>query len=459
MSSVLEIRKQYSTSELNGIFRDHSFWRRLENASRGGYYCHLHDPMARLRSDKWETDAEISLNQQSAKFINYRDWSRGGQICSMKAGKFFIELYKQIDPENMNEEDRFDQRELELLGEIFSTKWKNYVEEMTGKYQLVIDDDFKPLYDSNCHAGRIASCMNDSWYWQFYRDAVKAKAASLKDDNGKIVARCILFPEVHEKESDKIWRMAERQYAIAPHLKVALINALIKAKKIDCYKKWDAECSAADNIVSIEGESLRSKTLWIDCSLRPGDTVAYQDSFKYFCEGTGRAYNDSSVGYDFGLDITDGVYEEEEEDEMNFDSWNEEDTTDEVYPVMANGRRYYTTDYTRDNDFRYVERHDEYFYYEEVYYDEISGEDEREDECLDFYSMDDDGELQESDILTHEDNLVECPRLSEREGKKVRLLATKAKWCDETGQQEPAQWVRFDDETKRTYFIGPNDEE
>ena len=310
-------REVYSTRELNSMFGSHALWEALATAGPyRPYTCELGPSKYYTRSLRWETDASISLNQQSAKFINYRDWDRGGQICTMRAGKFFKALYKEVDIDRLDEKYRFEEEELNLLGEIFSTKWKNYVEEMTGKYHLVINKDFKPLYDSDCHAGRIASCMNDGDQYGFYNEAVEAKATSIRDENDLIVARCILFPKVHEIGSKKIWRYAERQYAIKPHLKVALINALIKEGMIDCYKRWDANCSDSRAIVGVDGTDLQKKIFWIQCELYDGDTMSYQDTFKYYSQSDIRAYNDGSYG-EYCLDSTDASFYTEDCDDYD----------------------------------------------------------------------------------------------------------------------------------------------
>ena len=46
--------------------------------------------------------------------------------------------------------------------------------------------------------------MVDKGFHYFYKDAVKAKAAYLEDENGKIIARCIIFTEVYD-EDGKVW--------------------------------------------------------------------------------------------------------------------------------------------------------------------------------------------------------------------------------------------------------------
>ena len=53
--------------------------------------------------------------------------------------------------------------------------------------------------------------MTDKDRHFFYLDSAKAKAAYLKDEEGKIVARAVLFTEVTDQDNRR-WRLLERQY-------------------------------------------------------------------------------------------------------------------------------------------------------------------------------------------------------------------------------------------------------
>ncbi len=54
--------------------------------------------------------------------------------------------------------------------------------------------------------------MVDKEQHSFYENAVNASAAYLENEEGKIIARCIIFNEVKDQDG-KIWRLAERQYS------------------------------------------------------------------------------------------------------------------------------------------------------------------------------------------------------------------------------------------------------
>ena len=112
------------------------------------------------------------------------------------------------------------------------------------------------------------------------RNSVKAKAARLVEDDGMILARCIIFTEVFDEE-DKVWRLAERQYAKdqSDILKRALVDALIKAGEIDGYKQVGADCGNSRGFVDVEGNSLSHKKFYIECNLDWGEYVLFSISY------------------------------------------------------------------------------------------------------------------------------------------------------------------------------------
>jgi hypothetical protein len=132
--------------------------------------------------------------------------------------------------------------------------------------------------------------MNDENNHSFYYNAVSAKAAWIERDN-KIIARCIIFDSVHDANTGEILRLAERQYSDTDRGKEILIGKLIAAEEIDGYKRFGACCSDSTAFVSAEGDDWSKREFFIDCELNGGDTVSYQDSFKYYDMDERRAYN------------------------------------------------------------------------------------------------------------------------------------------------------------------------
>lgn len=147
-----------------------------------------------------------------------------------------------------------------------------------------MDDNFSDIYDSDECEGDFYSCMTDKDYHYFYRDSVDTSAAYLKNEQGKIIARCVIFNKVYEEGTNKIWSLAERQYSTNQDdmLKRALVNALIIGGYIDGYKQVGYDCHHSRSFVDIEGDSLEDNNFYIDCNLGTEDTLSYQDSFKWY---------------------------------------------------------------------------------------------------------------------------------------------------------------------------------
>ena len=224
----------------------------------------------------------------------------------MKCGKFMKNLIQSTKfgktlPESI----------LIWLCEEFSRDWQSHVIGKLPKNKLYINDNFADIYDSDRLKGYdeksdcFVSCMVNRGLHGFYKNSVNAKAAYLEDENGMIIARCILWPEV-EDEDGKIWRYAERQYSYMCNdvYKQALVDALIQAGEIDCYKKIGAACSDETAIVDIKGNSLADKRFKIDCELGWDDDLSYQDTFKSYSMYYHKAYNYDAG--DYSLDVTEG---------------------------------------------------------------------------------------------------------------------------------------------------------
>jgi hypothetical protein len=136
--------------------------------------------------------------------------------------------------------------------------------------------------------------MTDNEQWRFYCDAVHAHAAYLLDkETDKIVARAIIFNDVHDMKTGEVIRLCERQYATDgnTYLMQILVNKLIEAGKIDGYKRIGASCHDGQNFVANDGTDLTDHPFYIRCYLGYGDTLSYQDSFKYYDIKEHTAYN------------------------------------------------------------------------------------------------------------------------------------------------------------------------
>lgn len=250
-------------------------------------------------------------------------------VFKMKAGKFFKHLIESTKfGKTLNETIVI------WLCEEFSRDWQSHVIGKLPKNKLYVNENFADIYNSkrlkgyDTNSDAFISCMVDKGLHNFYRNSVNAKAAYLEDENGMIIARCVIFTEVYD-EDDKVWRYAERQYSVGCNdvYKQALVDALIQAGEIDCFKKVGASCHDSSAIVDIHGNSLSDKKFHIDCDLDWDDTLSYQDTFKWYSMYNHRAYNYEAG--DYSLDVTEGSLDASEngdnDEPQEYDSYHERD--------------------------------------------------------------------------------------------------------------------------------------
>ena len=293
-----------------------------------------------FKSDLYRTDDFKGVCEDGdERSVRYYNIERE-RVFKMRAGKFFRKL---ID-ENTELAALLPEAVKIWLAEDFAEEWKAYAAQFCkNNFELHVDDNFADIYDSCWLEGNFGSCMTDNKQYEYYEQSVKAKAAYLTNENGGIVARCIVFPEVHVYGTDKVLRLAERQYATdgSDQLKRQLVMAWIDAGEIDGYKRVGAGCGDNRAFVDNNGNPLESTDLWISCSLERGDTLSYQDSFRWYDINGGKAYNCSNHHYDADLSTTDGTFEQGE--------WS-----------------HYNDEYIPSDDAYYVETRDDYFWDNQV---------------------------------------------------------------------------------------------
>lgn len=311
-------------------------------------------------SKSYYTDANRGLCEDgdinSIRYVSVKD----ARTYKMRAGKFMRKLIEEREDLN----NLISEQVKIWICEDFAEEWKAYASQFSTEYELHVDDDFCKIYDSGYCVGDFGSCMEDQDYYSFYENCVDAKAAYLtKPDSDEIMARCIIYTKVHVCNSDKVLRLAERQYATdgSDMLKRQLVDALIKAGEIDGYKSVGACCSDSKNFVDCDGISFPSTDFWIRCSIDGDDNVSYQDSFKYYDEGMERAYNDDYHSYDADLATTDGYIETHSGQYYSeyHGEWLDEDSC--TFVVSRNG-------YFRDDEVLYawVDGRQDYFYEDDV---------------------------------------------------------------------------------------------
>ena len=279
-------------------------------------------------SDKYTLDDMAGVCEDgtpnAVRYVN----TENNRPWKMKAGKFYKHLI-----ESTAFGKKLNQTLVIWLCEEFTRDWTAHVLGRLPKNKLYVNDNFADIYDSSrlkgydTNSDAFVSCMVDKGYHSFYKYSVKAKAAYLEDETGKIIARCIIFTEVYD-EDGKIWRYAERQYSVGCNdvYKQALVDALIQAGEIDCFKKVGASCHDCHGILDIHGNSLADKKFSIDCDLDWDDTLSYQDTFKSYSMSKRTAYNDEDYS-DYDLCVTEGSLSNADNDDDNepqeYDSFHE----------------------------------------------------------------------------------------------------------------------------------------
>lgn len=337
---------------------------------------------------------------------NNRPWK-------MKAGKFYKHLI-----ESTAFGKKLNQTLVIWLCEEFSRDWQSHVIGQLPKNKLYVNDNFADIYDSKRLKGykqnsdAFISCMVDKGLHSFYRNAVKAKASYLEDESGMIIARCVIFTDVYD-ETGKKWRYAERQYSVGCNdiYKQALVDALIQAGEIDCYKKVGASCHDCHAIVDINGNSLADKEFWIDCDLDWDDDLSYQDTFKSYSMSRRRAYNDEDAS-EYDLAITEGSLanaDNDNDEPQEYDSYHDRDAW-EVCTCYYHGDEE-TVDVEDREEFELFKGH--WYYKDDIVTCPVCGE-----RMLDPEYYDEDDGVYESDVTDQAYCCEECREKAELAYKK-----------------------------------------
>ena len=279
-------------------------------------------------SDKYTLDGMAGVCEDgtpnAVRYVN----TENNRPWKMKAGKFYKHLI-----ESTAFGKKLNQTLVIWLCEEFTRDWTSHVIGRLPKNKLYVNDNFADIYNSerlkgyDSNSDAFVSCMVDKGFHSFYKNAVKAKAAYLEDETGKIIARCVIFTEVYDADGE-VWRYAERQYSVGCNdvYKQALVDALIQAGEIDCFKKVGASCHDCHAIVDVHGNSLADKKFTIDCDLDWDDTLSYQDTFKSYSMYHRTAYNDEDAS-EYNLAVTEGSLSAADEDQDpepdEYDSYHE----------------------------------------------------------------------------------------------------------------------------------------
>ena len=311
-------------------------------------------------SDTYETDSLGGIcadgDTRCIRYIKHEDGN--SRIFKMKAGKLLTKLIEENTRCRINETIRI------WLCEEFAADWQAYTRGRACEYTLHTGDgydDFAGIYGDFSYKGDFGSCMMNDGYSSFYVDAVDATAAWLEDADGDMVARCVIYNHVTDEDGN-VWRLAERQYTSDSDetLKRMLVLKLIEAGLIDGYKTVGASCHDSRNFVTNDGVSLRDKKFWIKCRLDDGDTLSYQDSFKYWEDDVADNWSENGIE----LTETNGSFENNRE----WDDFHEYYCA-ETREVFCDGVSYYC-DVDNLDDFRWIDTVGEWHHEDDILWDE-----------------------------------------------------------------------------------------
>ena len=230
-------------------------------------------------SDKYTLDEMAGVCEDgtpnAVRYVN----TENNRPWKMKAGKFYKHLI-----ESTAFGKKLNQTLVIWLCEEFTRDWTAHVIGRLPKNKLYVNDNFSDIYNSERLKGydsdsdAFCSCMTNKGYHNFYKNAVKAKAAYLEDETGMIIARCVIFTDVYDEDGNK-YRYAERQYS-----------------------------------------TVADKRFYIDCDLDWEDDLSYQDTFKNY--SMSRREADNWGRGDYSLDVTEGSLDASENvDDDEPDEW------------------------------------------------------------------------------------------------------------------------------------------
>lgn len=315
-----------------------------------------------IRTDAYKADEYngrcMDGDAGAVRYVKAED----GEIYKMKIGKWILSILQ-------NEYNVIDLVGLPLINywiETITAQWK--ASGFNGeRFMLKTQKEgltFEHIYSTDNCAGKLGSCMMDDGQYVFYENAVDAEPVALYDQqDSAIVARAVIFHNVKDREGNT-YNYLERQYAKNDLYKELLIDKCYEKGIINIHKSASAGYSDVTEIYNKERQRLEDTFLSVEMNIENGDTISFQDTFRY--------YNyDKKIGTNlmiYGenptnrLDTTDCYLNIGEWDEYN-EEYTEDDLT-EVY--VWNGTEYFVQTVAEG----YAE--DRFGCYEGEYYDELA---------------------------------------------------------------------------------------
>lgn len=321
----------------------------------------------------------------------------GRNQLRVKPGKYIETILNDFLPELCESTKR-------AFAEKFVLDWENFVKQKSevmynpeDEYELHLDsslEGFKKIYSFK----ETGSCMTDKGLYEYY-GCMKATAAwCTRKSDGAFIARCVIYDEAHNDDTDEIMRLAERQYSLQGNMryKRILVDLLINAKRIDAYKRVGASYDDVDDYVRVSGESMNDRlSIELDESYLSNHNyvLSFQDTFVNLDSCDFIAYNYETRNTSIRLDSTEGHIEGYC---GNYDDYHECYTDRDVVEVFVGDASYYC-DENRLDDFVYVDslreyhhrddcikcdRCDEWYLSRDSYYSELTEGDYCSTDCM-----------------------------------------------------------------------------
>lgn len=261
-----------------------------------------------------ETDGEEEM-------LSYLPKSKYGKVqdewsqcrTKIKAGKFVRKFLSERSIEKYCITDQDIEKFVNLFKSFFNRDRSRLVVvegEEIAKYYL----ESNYMTSAGSMVGTLwNSCMRQrdrNKYLELYSKNPGIRMLVFLSDDGKVRARALLWEEVREHSSDRVFKFMDRIYAVYDH-------------DVNFFKDWAAENgyitkaeqnAKTEQYFDVDG-GVKRMSLYVSLEKKALNYYPYLDTFKYFNWGKGRLSNSTEYLYDYTLVQSNGMLEREEPEE------------------------------------------------------------------------------------------------------------------------------------------------
>jgi hypothetical protein len=205
--------------------------------------------------------------------------------------------------------------------ENFVNIYKSYFNYDPSKLKIIEGEEIKKYYlESNyfkpdgCQYGTLwNSCMRQSdrnKFMNLYTVNKDIKMLVLLSDDGAVRSRALLWDNVKEFNSDKVYKFMDRIYSVYDHD----VNIFKKWASDNGYvSKWE-QSAKSELFIDIDGRSER-KNLYVILDNHNLSYYPYLDTFKFYDVSKGRFSNSQSYNFDYTLIQSNGMVERQRDND------------------------------------------------------------------------------------------------------------------------------------------------